>query len=166
MYSFIWLDDISMTSPALLNDCYPFGVLLSLNDCWQVGVLFLLNDCWKFGKIVLLNTRWQFGVHVLLNIHWRFGAILSLNSNDRVSSFYWTRGSKLCVLTRFSYFSCYFLILVFLQNCYSLISLCLSRLHGNPISCPIFLYLWHFEVVDLDRMANLRLVDKRGNLSS
>ena len=45
-----------------------------------------------------------------------------LNSDDRVSSFYWTRGSTLCFLTRFSYFSCYFLILVFLQNCYSLIS--------------------------------------------
>ncbi len=59
------------------------------------------------------------------------------NRNDRVSSFYWTRGSKLCFLTCFSYFRCYFLILEFLQNCYSLISLRLSRLHGNPISCPI-----------------------------
>ncbi len=29
------------------------------------------------------------------------------------------------------------LLLVFLQNCYLLISLHLSRLHGNPISCPI-----------------------------
>jgi hypothetical protein len=33
-------------------------------------------------------------------------------------------------LTCFSYFSHYFLILVFLQNCYSLISLRLSWLHG------------------------------------
>ncbi len=47
-----------------------------------------------------------------------------LNRNDRVSSFYWTRGSKLCFLTCFSYFSCYFHILVFLQNCYLLISFC------------------------------------------
>ena len=40
-------------------------------------------------------------------------------------------------LTCFSYFSCYFHILVFLQNLYLLISSRLSRLHGNPISCPI-----------------------------
>ncbi len=60
-----------------------------------------------------------------------------LNRNDRVSSFNWTRGSKLCFLTCFSYFSHYFLILVFLQNCYSLISSCLSRLHGNLISCHV-----------------------------
>jgi hypothetical protein len=60
-----------------------------------------------------------------------------LNRNNRVSSFYWTRGSKLCFLTCFSYFSRYFHILVFLQNRYSLISLHLSWLHGNPISRPI-----------------------------
>jgi hypothetical protein len=48
-----------------------------------------------------------------------------LNKNDRVSSFYWTRGSKQCFLTCFSYFSCYFLL-----------SLHLSRLHGNPIFRP------------------------------
>jgi hypothetical protein len=41
-----------------------------------------------------------------------------LNRNNRVSSFYKTRGSKLCFLTCFSFFSCYFLILVFLQNYY------------------------------------------------
>ncbi len=46
------------------------------------------------------------------------------NRKDRVSSFYWTRGSKLCFLTCFSYFSCYFLILVFLRNCYLLILFC------------------------------------------
>ncbi len=60
-----------------------------------------------------------------------------LNRNDRVSSFYKTRGSKQCFLTCFSYFSCYFLILVFLQNCYSVISLRLFQLHRNPISCPV-----------------------------
>ncbi len=46
-----------------------------------------------------------------------------LNSNNRVSSFYKTKGSKLCFLTCFSYFSRYFHIPVFLQNCYVLISL-------------------------------------------
>ncbi len=60
-----------------------------------------------------------------------------LNRNNRISSFSWTRGSKLYFLTCFSYFSCYFHILVFLLNCYLLISSCLSRLHGNPISPPI-----------------------------
>ncbi len=63
--------------------------------------------------------------------------LLLYNRYDRVSSFYWTRGSKLCFLIRFSYFSCYFLSLVFLQNCYSLISLHLSWLCRNPISCPV-----------------------------
>jgi hypothetical protein len=60
-----------------------------------------------------------------------------LNRNDRVSSFYKTRGSKLCFLISFSYFSCYFHILVFLRNCYLLISSRLSWLHGNPISRPV-----------------------------
>ncbi len=34
---------------------------------------------------------------------------LLLSSNNRVSSFCWTRGSKPCFPTCFSYFSCYFL---------------------------------------------------------
>ncbi len=66
-----------------------------------------------------------------------FGDLLLLKQNGRVSSFYKTRGSKLCFLTSFSYFSCYFHILVFSRNHYLLISSRLSRLHGNPISCPI-----------------------------
>ncbi len=86
------------------------------------------------------------GIHILLNTQWKLGNTLLLNRHNRVSSFYWTRGSKLCFLTRFSYFSRYFLILV-LQNCYSLIFPLLSRLLGNPISCPVFLYLWHSKVV-------------------
>jgi hypothetical protein len=60
-----------------------------------------------------------------------------LNRNNRFSSFYWTRGSKLCCLAWFSYFSCYFHILVFLLNRYLLISLRLFWLHGNPISHPV-----------------------------
>jgi hypothetical protein len=47
-----------------------------------------------------------------------------LNRNDRVSSFYWIRGCKLCFLTCFSYFSRYFHILLFLQNCYLLNFFC------------------------------------------
>ncbi len=45
-----------------------------------------------------------------------------LHRNDRDSSLYWTRGSKQCFLTCFSDFRCYFLILVFLQKLYLLIS--------------------------------------------
>ncbi len=60
-----------------------------------------------------------------------------LNRNGRRSSFYKTRESKLCFHTCFLYFSCYFLILVFSQKCYLLISSRLSWLHGNPISRPI-----------------------------
>ncbi len=62
-----------------------------------------------------------------------------LNRNNRVSSFYWTRGSKQCFFTCFSFFNCYFLILVFSRNCYLLISLRLSWLHGNPIFLSRFL---------------------------
>jgi hypothetical protein len=167
-----WLDDISMTSPALLNDCLPFGILLLLNNCWKFSAILLLNKQWRFDALLLPNKQWRFGNPVLLNICWQFWcyfiakctlaiwrhciaehtlAIFTtsycLNRNNRVSSFYWTRGSKLCFLTCFSYFSCYFLILVFSQNCYSLISLHLPWLHRNLISCPIFLYLWHSKLV-------------------
>ncbi len=74
-----------------------------------------------------------------LNAHWQFGDILLLSRNDRISSFYWIRGSKHCFLTSFSNPNRYFLFLVFLHNCYSLVSLRLSRLCRNPISHPIFL---------------------------
>jgi hypothetical protein len=159
MYPLVWLDDVSMTSPALLNDRKQFGSLLSLNDpwqfgdlvslkiCWQFGICVSLNVCWRFGDLVLLNICLRFGICVSLNVHWQFGIILSLNSINRVSSFCWTRGSKICFLACFPYFCCYFLILVFLQNCYLLISSRLSWLHGNLISCPVFSYLWHSEVV-------------------
>ena len=70
-----------------------------------------------------------------------------LNRNDRVSSFYWTRGSKQCFLTSFSYFSCYFLILVFLQKCYLLVSLRLFLAARESNFLSRFLYQWHSELV-------------------
>jgi hypothetical protein len=82
---------------------------------------------------------------MLLNAHWQFGNILSLSRNNRISSFHWIRGSKHCFLTSFSNLNHYFLFLVFSWNCYLLVSLRLSRLRGNPISHPIFLYLWYSE---------------------
>jgi hypothetical protein len=97
MYPLVWLDDIIMTSPALLNDVDRHHLIAS-----------------------------------------NLASSLSQSSNDSISSFYWTRGSKLCFLTNFSYFSCYYFILEFLHSCYLLISLRLSWLHRNPISHPIF----------------------------
>jgi hypothetical protein len=64
-----------------------------------------------------------------------------LNRNDIFSSFYWTRGIKLCFLTCFFYFSHYFLILVFSQNHYSLISLRLFWLHGKRVLVPFLVLL-------------------------
>ncbi len=130
--------------------CYMIAGNLALFYCyWSLAIWrsFIADDCWQSGDIESLNNCWQFGVLVLLNICWQFSIILSLNSNNRVSRFFWTNGSKPCFFTHFSYFSCYFLILEFLQDCYPPISLRLSWLHGNPISCPVFLYLWHSEVV-------------------
>jgi hypothetical protein len=57
-----------------------------------------------------LAIRWQPIAKKLLAI---LANSYCLNRNNRGSSFYKTRGSKLCFLTCFSYFSCYFLILVF-----------------------------------------------------
>ncbi len=69
-------------------------------------------------------------------------SFLSLSSHNRFSSIDWIGKSKHWFFTSFSYHYCYFLILVFLHNCYLLVSLRLSWLHGNLISCPIFSYLW------------------------
>jgi hypothetical protein len=72
---------------------------------------------------------------------------LLLSSNNRISSFYWISRSNHYFLTHFFYFSPYFFILVFLLDCYLLVSLRLSRLHGNPTSCPVFSYPWESEVL-------------------
>jgi hypothetical protein len=70
-----------------------------------------------------------------------------LNRNDRVSSFYWTRGSKLCFLTCFSYFSRYFHILVFLQNRYLLILFApFSAARESNFSSRLS-YHWHSKLV-------------------
>ncbi len=74
-------------------------------------------------------------------------SFLLLSSTNRVSGFYWIRGSKHCFLTSFSYLDRYFLCLLFSPNCYLLVSLRLSWLHGNQISCPIFSYLWDSKVL-------------------
>ncbi len=74
-----------------------------------------------------------------LNSRWQFGDILLLSSNNRSCSFNWIRGSKHCFLTSFFNLYHYCLFLVFLRHCYLLVSLHLSRLHGTPISYPVFI---------------------------
>ncbi len=76
---------------------------------------------------------------MLLNSGGQFGDILLLSSKDRFCSFNWNRGSKQCFLTSFSNLYLYFLFLVFSRHCYLLVSLLLSRLHGTPISYPVFI---------------------------
>jgi hypothetical protein len=75
---------------------------------------------------------------MLLNSPWQFGNNLSLSRNDRISSFNWiSRGSKHCFLTSFFKPYCYFLFLLLLRNCYLLVSLHLSQLHGNLVFHPV-----------------------------
>ncbi len=105
-----------------------------------------LNHCLQFGDFVSLKLCLRFGFLLSLNAHWQFGNILLLSSNNRISSFYWIRGSKHCFLTSCSYLNCNFCFLVFLRNRFLLVYLCLSWLHGNPISRPIFSHLWYSEV--------------------
>ncbi len=112
-----------------------FGNHVSLNTCWQFGVIFLLSLRGQYGNTVSLNIHWQFG-NTLIAKHTLaiLGTSYCLNRSNRVSSFYKTRGSKLCFLTCFSYFSCYFLILVFFQNRYFFVSFS-AAWESNILSC-------------------------------
>ncbi len=103
----------------------------------------VLAWCCQHDVTSIAKLRWTVVIMIAINL----ASSLLLSSNNRVSSFYWTEESKLWFLTSFSYFSGYFLILVFLHSCYLLVSLRLSWLHGNPISCPFFSYLGHSKVV-------------------
>ncbi len=114
-------------------------------EIWQSCIATYLLAIWHYVIAKCMLAIWWHPIakHTLSILATPY----CLNRNNRGSSFYWARGSELCYLTCFSYFSCYFLILVFSQKCYILISLRLSWLHGNPISCPVFLYLWHSKLV-------------------
>jgi hypothetical protein len=112
---------------------------------WRSCIAKYSLAIWRYfiAKCMLVIWRHPIAKHTL--------AILAtsycLNRNNRVSSFCWTRGSKLFFFTWFSYFSQFILILEFSQNFYSLISSRLSWLHGNPISRPFFLFVWNSELV-------------------
>ncbi len=111
-------------------------------------------------SIILIASNLEFFVAKLLHVIWQpciakysltiwqsnvakfmlaISDILLLSSNDRICSFNWIRGSKHCFLTSFSNLYCYFLFLVFSQNCYLLVSLHLSWLRGNSSSHPVFI---------------------------
>ncbi len=85
---------------------------------WQLWIAKYLLAIWLclIAKCSLVIWQQPIAKHMLTILANSY----CLNRNNRVSSIYWTRGSKLCFLTCFSYLSCYFHILVFLQNCYSL----------------------------------------------
>ncbi len=102
---------------------------------WRSCIAKYLLAIWRYfiAKCTLATWRYPIAKHTLTILATSY----CLNRNNIVSTCYWTRRSKLCFLTCFSYFSHYFPILVFLQNCYSPISLHLSCLHGNLISCPV-----------------------------
>jgi hypothetical protein len=70
-----------------------------------------------------------------------------LSRNNRVSSFYWTRWNKLCFLTCFSYFSCYFHILVFSRNNYLLNFFVPFLAARESDFLSRFLYHWHSKLV-------------------
>jgi hypothetical protein len=102
---------------------------------WQLCIAKYSLAIWHYfiAKCTLATWGHSIAKHTLVILATSY----RLYRNNRAIIFYWTRGSKTCFLTCFSNFSCYFLILVFLQKRYFLISLCLSWLHGNPISCPV-----------------------------
>ncbi len=112
---------------------------------WHSLIAKSLLAIWWFGIAKALLTIWRSNINI--NACWQFDNILLLSSNDRISSFYWIRGSQHCLLTSCSYLNCYFCFLVFSCNRYLLVFLRLSWLHGNPISCPVFSYLWYSKVL-------------------
>ncbi len=155
-----------MTSPALLKwrgqasswllAIWHFLIAKSLFAIWQFGIAkaLLTICCSNVAKFTLAIWQLCFAQSLLMIWHsciakwnWWSGNTLLLSSNNRISSIYWIRGSIHCFLTSFSHLNCYFLFLVFLLNCYLLVSLRLSWLHRNQISHHIFSYLWYSEVL-------------------
>ncbi len=108
-------------------------------------LLILLNHCLGSGKQILLNSCWRSDDLMLLNSHFcNLATSLLLSSNNKVCSFIWIRGNKHSFLTSFTNFYHCFLFLVFSRCRYLLVSSHLSRLHGTPISYPVFIHfvLW------------------------
>jgi hypothetical protein len=68
-----------MTLPALLNDCLPFGILMSLIIAGDLE-LIIAKLIRQIGALLLLSKQWQFGYYKLLNNCWQFGFVLSLNA--------------------------------------------------------------------------------------
>ncbi len=79
---------------------------------------------------------------MLLNARWLFGDILLLSRNNRISSFYWIRGSKNCFLTSFSNLYCFFLFLVFFAEALLTSFFAPFLAARESIFSSHFLYLW------------------------
>ncbi len=74
----------------------------------QFGDHVLLNTCWQFGMFIAkwMLAIWQHQIAKCMLAIWQqpiakhslaiMAASYRLKRNDRVGSFYWTRGSKLC----------------------------------------------------------------------
>jgi hypothetical protein len=78
---------------------------------WQSCIARYLLAIWRYFIAKCTLAIWRHAIAkytlaILVNSY-------CLNRNDRVSSFYWSKGSKLCFLASFSYLSGSFFILVF-----------------------------------------------------
>ncbi len=113
---------MAWTSVILIARDLEFFVAKSLLVIWRPCIAKYLLTIWQsnVAKFMLAISN-----------------ILLLSSNNRICSFNWIRGGKHCFLTSFSNLYCYFLFLVFLQNCYLLVSFHFSWLRGTPISHPV-----------------------------
>jgi hypothetical protein len=114
----------------------PFGDQLLLHKPWRFWLCFI-------AKCTLTICQQPIAIHSLAIMATSY----CLNRNNRVCSFYWTRGSKLCFLTCFSYFSCYFsyssiFAKFLLTNFFAPFS---AARESNFLSR--FLYLWHYKLV-------------------
>ncbi len=112
---------------------------------WQSCIAKYL-PVWRYFIAKWVMAIWQHPIakHML--------AILAtshcLNRNDRVSSFYWTRGSKLCFLTCFSYFSRYLFSSIFAKSLLTnFFAPFLAAWESDFLSR--FSYLWHSKMVRL-----------------
>ncbi len=98
----IWHSLIAKSLLAIWRSCIAKALLTIWCSCISKCTL----EIWRLYIPQSLLKIWS---SCILKWCSHFGDILLLSSNDRVSSFYWIRGSKHCFLTSFSYLNCYFL---------------------------------------------------------
>ncbi len=111
---------------------------------WRSCIAKYLLAIWHYfvAKCMLAIWRHLIPKHMLALLATSY----CLNRNDRVRSFYWTRGSKLCFLTCFSYFSFYFFSSIFAKTLLTNFFAPFFAAWEFNFSAR-FLYLWHSELV-------------------